>query len=180
MPSRSFRPAVRWHRTSHAAERGQCERGQDSQLLSLGHELAGDSIMSMPVSQTCRPPLVPRPRHYAAFHAIRAVVPRFVHKSVHKPRDPITPAGLTYRHLGLSWQLGPSHYRCGAHLPAVTPKTRRRSVQAGIRDLLVSGPLGFGTAPLGNMFRDIPDQEAEATVDAAWGHGTRYFDTAPM
>ena len=50
----------------------------------------------------------------------------------------------------------------------------------GIRDLLVSGPLGFGTAPLGNMFRDIPDQEAEATVDAAWEHGTRFFDTAPM
>ena len=50
----------------------------------------------------------------------------------------------------------------------------------GIRDLLVSGPLGFGTAPLGNMFRDIPDQQAEATVDAAGGHGTRYFDTAPM
>ena len=38
----------------------------------------------------------------------------------------------------------------------------------GIRDLLVNGPLGFGTAPLGNMFRDIPDHEAEATVDAAW------------
>jgi len=50
----------------------------------------------------------------------------------------------------------------------------------GIRDLLVNGPLGFGTAPLGNMFRDIPDDEAEATVDAAWEHGTRFFDTAPM
>src|SRR5258707_13615584 len=50
----------------------------------------------------------------------------------------------------------------------------------GIRDLLVNGPLGFGTAPLGNMFRDIPDDEAVATVDAAWEHGTRFFDTAPM
>ena len=50
----------------------------------------------------------------------------------------------------------------------------------GIRDLVVSCPLGFGTAPLGNMFRDIPDDEAEATVDAAWEHGTRFFDTAPM
>ena len=37
----------------------------------------------------------------------------------------------------------------------------------GIRDTLVNGPLGFGTAPLGNMFRDIPDDEAAATVDAA-------------
>src|SRR5258705_4308975 len=50
----------------------------------------------------------------------------------------------------------------------------------GIRDTLVNGPLGFGTAPLGNMFRDIPDHEAAATVDAAWEHGTRFFDTAPM
>ncbi|HYR16202.1 MAG TPA: aldo/keto reductase, partial [Mycobacterium sp.] len=49
-----------------------------------------------------------------------------------------------------------------------------------IRDFLVNGPLGFGTAPLGNMFRDIPDDEAEATVDAAWEQGTRFFDTAPM
>ena len=30
------------------------------------------------------------------------------------------------------------------------------------------GKLGFGTAPLGNMFRNIPEAEALATVDAAW------------
>ena len=35
-----------------------------------------------------------------------------------------------------------------------------------IRDILVN-PLGFGVALLGNMFRDIPDVEAAATVDAA-------------
>ncbi|HHT9071191.1 TPA: aldo/keto reductase, partial [Burkholderia cenocepacia] len=39
--------------------------------------------------------------------------------------------------------------------------------------------LGFGAAPLGNMFRDIPDAEAHATVEAAWARGIRYFDTAP-
>ena len=50
----------------------------------------------------------------------------------------------------------------------------------GIRDLMVNGPLGFNTTPLGNMFRDIPDHEAAATVDAAWNHGTRFFDTAPL
>src|SRR5262245_45056385 len=49
-----------------------------------------------------------------------------------------------------------------------------------IRDKLIGGPLGFGTAPLGNMFREIPDAEAVATVDAAWQQGIRYFDTAPM
>ncbi|KAB1940737.1 aldo/keto reductase [Micromonospora sp. ALFpr18c] len=48
-----------------------------------------------------------------------------------------------------------------------------------IRSLL-PGALGFGTAPLGNMFRDIPDEEAAATVEAAWDQGIRYFDTAPF
>ena len=52
--------------------------------------------------------------------------------------------------------------------------------RTGIRDMLLNGPLGFGAGPLGNMFRDIPDHEAAATVDAAWEQGTRYFDTAPM
>ncbi|AZF53686.1 putative dehydrogenase [Pseudomonas sp. R4-34-07] len=42
------------------------------------------------------------------------------------------------------------------------------------------GVLGFGTAPLGNMFRAIPEEEAQATVEAAWNHGVRYFDTAPF
>ena len=54
--------------------------------LPLGYELTGDSVMPIPVSQTCRPPLVRRPRHHAPFHAVRAVMPRFVHKSVHKRR----------------------------------------------------------------------------------------------
>jgi D-threo-aldose 1-dehydrogenase len=50
-----------------------------------------------------------------------------------------------------------------------------------IKDKLPAGTrLGFGTAPLGNMFRDIPEAEAAATVDAAWEQGIRYFDTAPF
>jgi D-threo-aldose 1-dehydrogenase len=49
-----------------------------------------------------------------------------------------------------------------------------------IRKYLLSGPLGFGAAPLGNMFRKIPDEEAAATVETAWQAGTRYFDTAPF
>jgi len=48
-----------------------------------------------------------------------------------------------------------------------------------LKDLL-PGRLGFGTAPLGNMFRDIPEAEARATVDAAWNDGIRYFDNAPF
>jgi D-threo-aldose 1-dehydrogenase len=42
------------------------------------------------------------------------------------------------------------------------------------------GNLGFGTAPLGNMFRDIPETEARATIEAAWNDGIRYFDNAPF
>ena len=49
-----------------------------------------------------------------------------------------------------------------------------------IRDRLLNGPLGFGAAPLGNMFRNNPGQEAAATIDAAWQRGTRYSDTAPF
>ena len=40
--------------------------------------------------------------------------------------------------------------------------------------------LGFGTAPLGNLYRTITDQEAEDTLNAAWDAGCRYFDTAPL
>ncbi|MER7192999.1 aldo/keto reductase [Streptomyces flaveolus] len=45
---------------------------------------------------------------------------------------------------------------------------------------ILPGRLGFGTAPLGNMFRAIPDDEARATVEAAWDQGIRYYDTAPF
>ena len=48
-----------------------------------------------------------------------------------------------------------------------------------LKDILPSR-LGFGAAPLGNMFRAIPEQEALATVEAAWNDGIRYFDNAPF
>ena len=40
--------------------------------------------------------------------------------------------------------------------------------------------LGFGTAPLGNLYKAISDAEARATLDAAWDGGVRYYDTAPL
>ncbi|GFE63675.1 aldo/keto reductase [Litoreibacter roseus] len=40
--------------------------------------------------------------------------------------------------------------------------------------------LGFGTAPLGNLYKAISDEEARATLDAAWAGGVRYYDTAPL
>lgn len=39
---------------------------------------------------------------------------------------------------------------------------------------------GFGAAPLGNLYRAMPDAEAEALLDAGWQAGIRYFDTAPL
>jgi D-threo-aldose 1-dehydrogenase len=40
--------------------------------------------------------------------------------------------------------------------------------------------LGFGGAPLGNLYRKIEEHDAQATLDAAWDAGIRYFDTAPQ
>jgi D-threo-aldose 1-dehydrogenase len=40
--------------------------------------------------------------------------------------------------------------------------------------------LGFGGAPLGNMHRVVAEDEADATLAAAWDAGLRYFDTAPL
>lgn len=45
---------------------------------------------------------------------------------------------------------------------------------------ILKSKLGFGAAPLGNMFRAIPEDEALATVEAAWNDGIRYFDNAPF
>lgn len=44
----------------------------------------------------------------------------------------------------------------------------------------IKGKHGLGTAPLGNMFRDIPEEEAMETIETAWKYGIRYFDTAPF
>ncbi len=40
--------------------------------------------------------------------------------------------------------------------------------------------LGFGAAPLGNLYRPMTEKEARATLDAAWSAGVRYYDTAPL
>ena len=40
--------------------------------------------------------------------------------------------------------------------------------------------LGFGAAPLGNLYRAITDDAARATLDAAWQAGMRTYDTAPL
>lgn len=45
---------------------------------------------------------------------------------------------------------------------------------------LIFTELGFGAAPLGNLFRAISEDAAQAILTAAWDAGLRYFDTAPL
>lgn len=40
--------------------------------------------------------------------------------------------------------------------------------------------LGIGTAPLGNMYRALTEDGAQAALQAGWDAGCRYIDTAPL
>ncbi len=40
--------------------------------------------------------------------------------------------------------------------------------------------LGFGAAPLGNLYRAISEDDAQDTLSRAWDAGVRFFDTAPL
>ena len=40
--------------------------------------------------------------------------------------------------------------------------------------------LGMGTAPLGNLYRAIREEDAQAVLNRAWEAGVRYYDTAPL
>lgn len=40
--------------------------------------------------------------------------------------------------------------------------------------------LGMGGGTLGDMREEVPEEQAEATLAAAWDGGVRYFDTAPF
>jgi D-threo-aldose 1-dehydrogenase len=53
-----------------------------------------------------------------------------------------------------------------------------RKLRVGRTDVEVT-ELGFGSAPIGNLYSEISDEDAEDAVDAAWQAGIRYFDTAP-
>lgn len=48
-----------------------------------------------------------------------------------------------------------------------------------LQSLAAAAAPGFGGAPLGNLFRALPDDEAIALVRHAYDAGVRYFDTAP-
>lgn len=56
------------------------------------------------------------------------------------------------------------------------PGTKRKF---GRTDLEVTA-FGFGTAPIGNIFREIDEATSDAMIQGAWDAGVRYYDTAPM
>lgn len=56
----------------------------------------------------------------------------------------------------------------------------RRVWDRGGKGRLAFTEIGMGTAPIGNLYRAISDDEAQAVLQAAWDGGVRYFDTAPL
>lgn len=58
----------------------------------------------------------------------------------------------------------------------MNPSQRRR---LGRVDLDVSA-FALGTAPIGNLFKVVSEEESEAMFRTAWDAGVRYYDTAPM
>ena len=40
--------------------------------------------------------------------------------------------------------------------------------------------LGFGSAPLGELFEPVGEEQAQQTLAAAWDAGIRYYDTSPF
>ena len=55
------------------------------------------------------------------------------------------------------------------------PLAKRRLGKSGVELPL----FGFGGAPLGELFVKVSEADAEATLQAAWDAGVRYYDTAP-
>ena len=47
------------------------------------------------------------------------------------------------------------------------------------KTLLNLPPFGFGAAHLGELYASVPEAQSQATLDAAWQAGVRYYDTAP-
>jgi D-threo-aldose 1-dehydrogenase len=53
-----------------------------------------------------------------------------------------------------------------------------RKKKFGRNELEVTA-FSFGTAPIGNFLRAMPESESEAMFETAWDAGVRYYDTAP-
>jgi D-threo-aldose 1-dehydrogenase len=61
---------------------------------------------------------------------------------------------------------------------AGTIRKRKFTSHAGAQ--LQVTELGFGGAPIGNLYRPLTERDARATLVSAWTAGCRYYDTAPL
>lgn len=59
-------------------------------------------------------------------------------------------------------------------------KLKRRAFTSRNGAELSFTELGFGTAPLGNLYAAVDEKAARATLESAWDAGCRYYDTAPL
>lgn len=57
---------------------------------------------------------------------------------------------------------------------------KKRNFKAPSGETIAFTELGFGTAPIGNLYKAVDPEDAQKTLDAAWKAGIRYFDTAPL
>lgn len=57
---------------------------------------------------------------------------------------------------------------------------KRRNFTAPSGGKISFTELGFGAAPIANLYRAIDPEEAQKTLEAAWKAGIRYYDTAPL
>ncbi len=57
---------------------------------------------------------------------------------------------------------------------------KKRNFKAPSGETISFTELGFGAAPLGGLYRPVPAEEAQKTLEAAWKAGIRYYDTAPL
>lgn len=57
---------------------------------------------------------------------------------------------------------------------------KKRNFKAPSGETIAFTELGFGTAPIGNLYKAVDPEDAQKTLEAAWKAGIRYFDTAPL
>lgn len=57
---------------------------------------------------------------------------------------------------------------------------KKRMFKAPSGETIAFTELGFGTAPIGNLYKAVDPEEAQKTLEAAWKAGIRYYDTAPL
>lgn len=57
---------------------------------------------------------------------------------------------------------------------------KNRNFKAPSGETISFTELGFGTAPLGGLYRAVSPEDAQKTLEAAWTAGIRYYDTAPL